>query len=430
MDDVILPRTSSALRKTLALRMGALALLVGLTTGGLFYVLETRRIEQGVLEWSVEGVRHFESGAKGLLAKGDDADKHRELKRLVDGVRIAGIRVFDAEQGIVFENWAETTSATIRGAVQSHRHEWPASDARHWSWSELSGEQLVQVVVPLRSQGKGLIGYLEVTSRLDPRAVQARREQIRNGALSAFGAVLLTALIFYPLLLAFLKQSTRLGQNLLDSNLSLLRSLGNAVAKRDSDTDAHNYRVTLYAVALAEAMALAPERIAELVTGAFLHDVGKIGIPDQILLKPGKLSADEFAIMKTHVLLGIEIVEDNLWLRGATRVIRYHHERFDGGGYPDGLKGRDIPDIARIFAVVDVFDALTSERPYKKPMSVPEAMAIIEGESGSHFDPDMVMVFRDLAQDLHETTRLAESHELRRRLRETTLRYFTARTTG
>lgn len=430
MDDVILPRTSSALRRTLALRMSVLALLIGLVAGGLFHVLETNRVEQDVLQRAMEGARHFESGAKSLLVTSTEADDHRELKRLVDGVRIAGTRVFDTEQNIVFENWAETTSATIRGAVESHRHDWPASGTTHWSWSELSGEKLVQVVVPLRRLGKGLIGYLEVTSRLDPRGLQAHQQQIRNGALTAFGAVLLTALIFYPLLLAFLGQSTRLGQSLLDSNLSLLRSLGNAVAKRDSDTDAHNYRVTLYAVALAEAMALPRESIAELVAGAFLHDVGKIGIPDRILLKPGKLDADEFAIMKTHVLLGVDIVADNAWLRGATRVIRHHHERFDGAGYPDGLKGQDIPLVARIFAVVDVFDALTSQRPYKEAMSVPDAMAIIDSESVGHFDPYIVTVFRDLAQGLHERTSRAESHELLPRLRETTMRYFAARTAG
>ena len=101
-------------------------------------------------------------------------------------------------------------------------------------------------------------------------------------------------------------------------------SLGNAVAKRDSDTDAHNYRVTYYAVALAEAMGLPEKEIADLVVGAFLHDVGKIGIPDRILLKPGKLTAEEFEIMKSHSLLGTEIVAGNRWLAGAAQTIRHH----------------------------------------------------------------------------------------------------------
>ena len=131
-------------------------------------------------------------------------------------------------------------------------------------------------------------------------------------------------------------------------------------------------------------MGLPKQYISKLVTGAFLHDVGKIGIPDRILLKPGKLTDDEFEVMKTHALLGIEIVADNPWLEGAALTIRHHHERFDGTGYPDRLRGNSIPRIARIFAVVDVFDALTSERPYKKPMALAEALTIIENDSDRH----------------------------------------------
>lgn len=117
-------------------------------------------------------------------------------------------------------------------------------------------------------------------------------------------------------------------------------------------------------------MGLPKHDISDLVAGAFLHDVGKIGIPGSTLLKPGKLTDDEFLVMKTHALLGIEIVADNRWLEGAAPTIRHHHEHFDGAGYPDRLRGDAIPRVARIFAVVDVFDALTSERPYKKAMTL------------------------------------------------------------
>ncbi|TXT24904.1 MAG: metal-dependent phosphohydrolase [Rhodocyclaceae bacterium] len=120
-------------------------------------------------------------------------------------------------------------------------------------------------------------------------------------------------------MLAMLRHSSGLSRRLLEANLSLVRALGNAVAKRDSDTDAHNYRVTLYAIALAEALGLPATEIPDLVAGAFLHDVGKIGIPDQIVQKPGKLTREEFLIMKTHVLLGLDIVAGNAWLEGAAR---------------------------------------------------------------------------------------------------------------
>ena len=171
-------------------------------------------------------------------------------------------------------------------------------------------------------------------------------------------------------------------------------------------------------------MDLPKREIADLVVGAFLHDVGKIGISDRILLKPGRLTADEFEIMKTHSLLGIEIVADNPWLAGAALTIRHHHERFDGTGYPDGLGGEAIPRAARIFAVVDVFDALTSERPYKQALPLVEALAIIERDSGRQFDPAVVEVFRVIAADLYARAAQAGGAELRQELPAVLSRYF------
>jgi HD-GYP domain-containing protein (c-di-GMP phosphodiesterase class II) len=154
-----------------------------------------------------------------------------------------------------------------------------------------------------------------------------------------------------------LGQTVALSSRLLESNLSLLRSLGNAIAKRDADTDAHNYRVTCYAVSLAEALGVGKETIAELVLGAFLHDVGKIGIPDQILLKPGRLTSEEFQVMKTHAMLGIEIVAGNPWLAGAEdhpassrtlrreRVSGWAHWRGNTVGRTDFCPGRRVRRI-------------------------------------------------------------------------------------
>jgi HD-GYP domain-containing protein (c-di-GMP phosphodiesterase class II) len=154
----------------------------------------------------------------------------------------------------------------------------------HRTWIEVGSEHLIHVVVPI-SGSDGLLLGMRTVSRLDAETVQAQRDQVRTGALTAVGAVVATAFVLYPLMLAMLRRSTDLSRSLLDSNLSLIRSLGNAVAKKDSGTDAHNYRVTLYAIGLAEALGVSAEDISHLVAGAFLHDVGKIGIPDSILLK-------------------------------------------------------------------------------------------------------------------------------------------------
>ena len=420
-----LPKTPHQLRWMLARTLGSAALVIGYSAGGASYLIETHRAEQSAFEHAADGVRHFESSAIQVAAGSAATEEHGALNRLLDRSRFVGIRVFRQDQALTYETWADVPP-TIIDAVRSgqHRHSWPGRGEIHRNWITVDGERLIQIVLPLVGKDGMLAGYLEGIGRLDEKSLQAQRDQVRNGALTAVIAVLLTALLLYPLLLAMLRQAVGLSHRLLDSNLSLMRSLGNAIAKRDSDTDDHNYRVTCYAVALAEAMALPKQDISALIAGAFLPDVGKIGISDSILLKAGKLSSAEFEVMKTHVLLGIEIVEGNPWLKGAASTIRYHHERFDGTGYPEGLRGDSIPLNARLFAVVDVFDALTSERPYKEPMALNEALAIIEGESGRHFDPTIVTVFQRLASMLYAQTSQADRVELHRRMDETLARYF------
>jgi HD-GYP domain-containing protein (c-di-GMP phosphodiesterase class II) len=135
--------------------------------------------------------------------------------------------------------------------------------------------------------------------------------------------------------------------------------------------------------------------------GAFLHDIGKIGVSDNILLKPGSLSVDERQEMQKHVLHGIDILTNSRWLQEATRVIEFHHEKFDGTGYPYGIKAGDIPVEARIFSIVDVFDALVSSRPYKDAMSCEQAITIMEQESGRSFDPQLLSAFMSIAEGLY-----------------------------
>lgn len=424
---IALPETPRELRWMLARRMGTAAVVIGLAAGGLSYLVESHRVEQGALENALDGARHFESPAMQLAINAGSSTDHGDLNQLLDRNRFIGIRIFGKDKRLIYESWEDAPEILIEAAKSTH-HVWPERGRSHTSWIEASNERLIQVVLPLSGADGELAGYLEGVNRLDRKTLETQRAQIRSGALTAALSVLITAILLYPLLLAMLQRAAGLSRRLLDSNLSLMRSLGNAIAKRDSDTDAHNYRVTLYAVALAEALELPRREIADLVAGAFLHDVGKIGIPDSILLKPGKLTDDEFRIMKTHALLGIEIVADNQWLIGASSTIRHHHERFDGNGYPDGLAGESIPRIARIFAVVDVFDALTSERPYKRPMGLAETLAIIENDSGRHFDPAVVASFKKIASSLYDRMACASGQDLRQAMREILERYFNSQT--
>ena len=203
-----------------------------------------------------------------------------------------------------------------------------------------------------------------------------------------------------------------------------MQVLGGAIAKRDSDTDAHNYRVTVYSVALAEAVALPRDQIQSLIKGALLHDVGKLGIRDNVLLKPGKLDAEEFTVMKTHVEHGLDITARATWLADAQDVVGGHHEKFDGAGYPRGLAGDDIPINARIFAIADVFDALTSKRPYKEPLSFDATMEILDQGRGSHFDPDLLDSFAGIAADLYAEYGGQDDDRARRRLDSLSHNYF------
>jgi putative nucleotidyltransferase with HDIG domain len=154
-----------------------------------------------------------------------------------------------------------------------------------------------------------------------------------------------------------------------------------------------------------------------LILGAFLHDVGKIGVHDAILLKPGPLTAEERVVMRSHVERGVAIIESSRWLHLARNVIEYHHERFDGEGYPRGLKGRTIPLEARIFAIVDAFDALTSERPYKPPIPLPEVQSILNREAGTHLDPDLLARFLRIAAEAFQDIGGATEFDLQNRLK-------------
>ncbi|MDD4928844.1 MAG: bacteriohemerythrin [Gallionella sp.] len=186
-----------------------------------------------------------------------------------------------------------------------------------------------------------------------------------------------------------------------ESRADVIRSLGVASEYRDHATGLHIMRMTNFAQVIAKALGLPEEQRELLYIAAPMHDVGKIGIADAVLLKPGKLTPEEFEIMKTHTHIGATILEGKDTLIAAARDIAgSHHERWDGNGYPQGLKGHKIPLLARICSVADVFDALTSSRPYKKAWTIEAAYDWIMAESGLHFDPAIVKAFDEAMPDI------------------------------
>jgi putative nucleotidyltransferase with HDIG domain len=178
-----------------------------------------------------------------------------------------------------------------------------------------------------------------------------------------------------------------------------LEALAAALDLRDSDTAGHSLRVTLYSLEIGKKLGLTEDQLKQLERGAYLHDIGKIGIPDSILLKPEKLSPEEMAVMRSHVRIGFELMSRVAFLSAAAQIVLSHQEYYDGTGYPRGLAGDAIPLGARIFAVADTLDAIMSDRPYRVGRSFSEARAEIVRESGRQFDPQVVSVFLSIKEE-------------------------------
>jgi putative two-component system response regulator len=192
-----------------------------------------------------------------------------------------------------------------------------------------------------------------------------------------------------------------------NTQLEIIHRLGHAAEYKDNETGYHIIRMSLYCGLMGNALGMTATEVETLQRASPMHDVGKIGIPDRVLLKPGKLDADEWTIMKTHAAIGADLLSgsNSPLIEMASIIAMTHHEKWDGSGYPRGLKGDAIPLTGRICAVCDVFDALTSERPYKKAWSVEDTMAELHAGAGKHFDPDLIAVFTSILPQVLEIRR-------------------------
>lgn len=191
-------------------------------------------------------------------------------------------------------------------------------------------------------------------------------------------------------------------QQLQETRLQIIQRLGRAAEYKDNETGLHVIRMSLFAYALAKAAGMSEADASLLRDAAPMHDIGKIGIPDDILKKKGRLDDTEMTIMRTHCDIGAEIIgdDDSELLQLAKTVALTHHEKWDGSGYPRGLSGEDIPSVGRIVAIADVFDALTSERPYKRAWPVPEAIEYMNSQAGKHFDPHLMQLFTTILDEI------------------------------
>ncbi len=373
--------------------------LLSVMLGGIVYYIELQKVGKFVFDLAAVESRLF----TGTVDR-DSANRKDELKKRADEFlkrHFVVIELYDAQKNLILHE-SRPDNEAIKEKLDKSLQTFQLTDAMHYKQFLLARNSFLQVMLPLRDNNGELIGYFKGVYQVDEKTLRNIEIDIFGTLLLVVVVILITTIMLYPIIISLNKGLIKLSSDLLSGNIELMDVLGSAIAKRDSDTNSHNYRVTIYAIRFAELLKLPSTQIRKLIAGAFLHDVGKIGIRDNILLKPVSLTEDEFAVMRTHVLLGADIIRRSKWLTGAREVVEFHHEKFDGSGYMKGLAGNEIPLNARIFTIVDVFDALTSKRPYKEPFGFEKAMELMMPDSGKRFDPELLRIFYEKAHVLYQ----------------------------
>lgn len=417
----------NAFNRRTAVRIAAVSLVLAAIASPIAWFVTRENAEQSTVSLAIEESKRLLQHFNATELSGAQAGEHAmQAARTFTGGLFDIAEIYD-RQGLKLAEAMTADGKAIESALPGHGK--PDYVAAFYGSLRLpDGRWVMRIFVPLQfgDEHSPITGYFEGV-RVMP---EWQREQMLANALSAALMIGLASLLcgvgIYPLVVHLSADNEKKTREVLDSHISMMESLGRAIAKRDSDTGAHNYRVALMSASIAEQMGFDDDAMQSLIAGSFLHDVGKIGIPDAILLKPGKLNDEEFAIMRTHVGLGEEIVSGMGWLDGAKAVVAGHHEKWNGLGYPRQLQAEAIPLSARIFAVADVFDALCSQRPYKAPMPFAAAMEILERDTGSHFDPAVMAVFRPMAAELHHELVDTSEEQLRHLLETRVRRHFAA----
>ncbi|NOX35152.1 MAG: HD-GYP domain-containing protein [Deltaproteobacteria bacterium] len=419
----------SSIHKKLARNLLVSAIVIGILTGLSVTLIELRRIDRYVLKIASDDSQILSKYY--LQYHNDRTDSTLTILRQAIQDKIGHdsfifIKLLDENSQIVAKESIKEFDKTAPN-VLSKFNDFNVADKSEYHNTVYFEDQLyIQAMAPIYdNHEKNIIGYFEGIYHLPDKKTVETKKQSYYSILLSIVVVVTTTVFIYPIVHNLYSKLLKRSLELIEANTNILKSLGSAIAKRDDDTNSHNYRVTILSVKLAEKIGLSRSQIRSLIKGAFLHDVGKIGISDTILLKPGKLTHAEFEIMKQHVVLGVEIVQDIDWLKDAVEVIQYHHEKMDGSGYVSGIKDKDIPINAKLFAIADVFDALTSERPYKKAFSFKTSIKIMKEDSGSHFDPELLKNFEQIAETLYtEISNLENKRQLNKQLDLLVNKYF------
>jgi len=423
------------IHRNFVFRICSMGLFIAIVVGTSVWLTEKNKIGQDIL-WSAKvGFKQLNNRISKLLNNPDDLNSeliHQQIFNAMSERRLnrfgwfvsVGIYTLKGDRVAMVLDDTYKQIDFVREKAGRLNKNIKDFEALKFSVINIKGIPHLQIISPLKNDLNDLSAYGETFFAVSPETMgEIRMKAFRLTGVAILIVVLTTGLL-YPVVITLLRRVSTLSAKLFDANLEMLNVLGSAVAKRDSDTDSHNYRVTIISVKLAETIGLPKQKIQQLIKGAFLHDVGKIGIKDGILHKPGRLNEDEFAVMKNHVPYGVDIVNRAEWIKDAIDIVGYHHEKYDGSGYGKGLKGDQIPEITRIFSIADVFDALTSQRPYKEPFTFEKTMGIIRAGKEGHFDPAYVDAFETIAFSMFEAYAKREDDQLKTELAPIIKQYF------
>ncbi|MEW6585099.1 MAG: HD-GYP domain-containing protein [Nitrospirota bacterium] len=422
--------------RVLLIRLAVAAVLIAAFAGLTTYLTQERQLKREVVDFGRKGMAVLADQMRDILSEGPVKPYEALRKVLAEGGepviyqagRFVEVQFYEKTAVVIAEKSAADYKgiADVKRFIEAEPFAFPDAGQIQAKTIHIGREFLIFLATPVTDRRGIVRAYVRGIFAVSPEMVSEIRQTIVRNVLIIIAIIFSVTALLYPVILHLMHRMADYSKGLLDANLETLTVLGSAIAKRDSDTDAHNYRVSLYAAHIGETIGLSSAEMRTLIKGSFLHDVGKIGIPDSILLKTGRLDENEFRIMKTHVDQGVEIVKHSVWLSDSIDVIKFHHEKYRGGGYPDNIHGEQIPVTARVFAIADVFDALTAARPYKNPLGFEEAMEILKEGRGKHFDSKLLDVFGTIAPDLYARYAGHEGDDLRRELVRVVEKYFSA----
>jgi len=416
---MIFPALKKEIHARLLKRIAAIGLLGSFLAVAAVLYLEYRQIEPTMLDAAEKEARLFVP----LLLKQDGSGEQSEsaapqpeFSDALAHTAFVTVRLYARDGTLLMEKSRPGSDAAARVFTAYGVGLEPGKN-RTGVWKYQDKRLLLYSIIPVTGlQDDDIIGHAETIYRASLHDITSLLKRIGLSCLIGAGGVLICSVLLYPGLVSFHNHLIKNSSELNRANGFLLKQLGAALAKSDVADPWHSHRVLIYGVKLAENQKLQRTQIRAFIQGAFLHDLGMLDVPTAILLKNAPLGPEERISLQEHPRKGAHLIKPYKWLKQSRDIILCHHENYDGSGYPAGAGHDEIPFSARIFTIVDAFDALTSPRPYRGAKELDDAIEKLELASGSQFDPVLLAAFKEIAPRLYGVVSKLEGKKLEREL--------------